>query len=215
MPDLRETLQWVRSGADLFAKALAVLDDDRLAQPSAVPDWTNADVVTHITGRLQAYARAFGADPSAAEPDDLREQYAESAATVVGLLADRPNREDWNDTITIDGTDEVSADAMWPLARELMVRAVDLDGAVVFRDLPADFLAALVEDVIRHRTLDGSPALEVLAQDTGEAWRLDGVGDPVRVIAPLADMAAWLASRETPTIKVLGPGDLPALPRWL
>lgn len=215
MPEVRESLQWVRSGADLFAKALAALDDDRLAEPSRVPGWTHADVVAHVTGRLQAYARAFGADAGEAAAGDLREQYAESAATLVGVFAERPNRGDWNDTITIDGTDELSGDALWPLARELMVRAVDLGDEVGFRDLPPEFLAALIGDITRHRASDGSPALEVLSQDTGEAWRIDGVGDPLRVMAPLADMAAWLASRQTSTIKVLGPGELPALPRWL
>lgn len=213
MPDLRESLQWVRSGADLFAKSLAALDADRLAQPSTVPGWTHADIVRHVIDRLQAYARAFGADPSA--EGDLRQQYAESAATLIGLLADRPHRGDWNDTITIDGSDEVSADAMWPLARELMVRAVDLGDTVAFRDLPPEFLAALVEDITGQRAADGSPALEVLSQDTGEAWRIAGEGDSLRVMAPLADVAAWLASRATPTIKVLGPGGLPDLPRWL
>lgn len=215
MPDLRESLQWVRSGADLVAKSLAALDDDRLVQPSSVPGWTHADIVTHLIERLQVYARAFGADQPTAEEGDLRGQYAESAAALVGLLADRPHRGDWNDTITIDGSDEVSADALWPLGRELMVRAVDLGDEVTFRDLPPEFLAALVEDITAQRASDGSPALEVLSQDTGEAWRIDGQGDSLRVMAPLADVAAWLASRPTATIKVLGPGELPDLPRWL
>lgn len=214
MPDLRESLQWVRSGADLFAKALAALDDDRLTRASALPDRTGADIVKQVTGRLVAYARAFGADAPPAGNGGLREEYAESAATLIGLLADRPNRGDWTDTVTLDGTDEVTAEVMWPLARDLMVQAVDLGGPVTFRELPADFLGALVEDITQQRSGDGTPAMEVLAQDTGEAWRVDGPGVPVRVMAPLADLAAWLSGRNRPAVKVLGPGELPDLSVW-
>lgn len=213
MPDLRESLQWVRSGADLFAKALAALDDDRLTCASALPDRTGADIVAQVIERLGVYARAFGADASPAGDGNLREGYADSAAALVGLLADRPNRGDWTDTVTLDGSDEVSAEVLWPLARDLMVHAVDLGGPVTFRELPADFLEALVEDITRQRSADGT-AMEVLAQDTGEAWRVDGPGVPVRVLAPLADLAAWLSGRGDPSVKVLGPGELPDLSRW-
>ncbi|WP_432559328.1 maleylpyruvate isomerase family mycothiol-dependent enzyme [Granulicoccus sp. GXG6511] len=219
MPDLAESLQWVRLGVDLFAKALAAQDDDRLAQESSLPGWTEADLVAHVVERVGTYAAALGATvPAAASttaPTELRESYRKTALALREVLGERPKRADWTDTVTVDGAEQTSGDLPWLLARELLIHATDLGDEVYFTDLPPGFLAALIDDMVRHRTNDGTPALEVLSQDTGEAWRLDGPGEPLRVMARAADMAAWLAGREGAKVKVLGPGELPVLTRWL
>lgn len=219
MAGLGESLRWVREGTDLFAKALEAADDEGLAAESALTGWTGADIVAHVIDHGRTLAAALGAEiPPAAgserDPSALRTAYAESAAVLNGLFAAR-TKEEWAATVSLDGHDVPAAELPWLRARELMVHAVDVGDEVYFSDLPVDFLGALVDAIVRQRTTEGAPALEILGQDTGEAWRLDGAGDPLRVMAPLADLGAWLSGREGARVKVLGPGALPELPPWL
>ena len=64
--------------------------------------------------------------------------------------------------------------------------------------MPTDFLTALLATIIEQRAEDGSSALEVLVQDTGEGWLLKGVGEPVRVMAPLVAPLAVISRKNFP-----------------
>lgn len=223
MPDLAELLQWVRLGADSFTKVLAAENDDRLTEQSTLPGWTRGDVVAHVTDVMEECAAALSATTKPAGPDSsgertatvLRENYRQAASALQTALAARPNRSDWKDSVTVRAEELPSEGVLWLLARELMVHATDLGGEVSFGDLPNDFLGALIDDIVRHRAGGDSRALEILSQDTGEAWRLEGSGEPLRVMALASDMGAWLAGREGGKVKVLGPGELPTLSPWL
>ncbi|MDO5498425.1 MAG: maleylpyruvate isomerase family mycothiol-dependent enzyme [Propionibacteriaceae bacterium] len=218
MADLRDVLAWVREGTDLFTRALGAEDDEHLAEESSLPGWTGADIVTHVSAQARAFAAALGAE-AAEEGSGLRREYAESAAALDSVLGGR-TRADWENTqVSVDGDQRAAAELPWLRARELMVHAVDLGEEIYFGDLPRAFLSELIEEVVAHRgAAGGSPALEVLGQDTGEAWVLPGAGSPVRVMAPVADLAAWLTGRNGANgakVKVLGPGALPELAPWL
>lgn len=205
MPDLKDSLQWVRQGTELFSRALASLGDES----------ETSDLAIRVTGHVRAWAGALGA-AEGTTASGVRAAYEAEVASLLHQIGERPTRADWSDTVTIEGAEMPSAQGLWPLAQRLMLGAVDLDTGVGFDDLPREFLGALIDEITRQRATDGSPAMEILAQDTGEAWRLDGVGEPVRVMAPLVPMAGWLASRAAPggKVKVLGPGELPDLPPW-
>ena len=64
-------------------------------------------------------------------------------------------------------------------AREVMVHAVDLGGAVTFADLPADFDVALLDDITAKRSAaaDG-PALLLTPTDDDRTWAVAGAGHP-------------------------------------
>jgi maleylpyruvate isomerase len=62
----------------------------------------------------------------------------------------------------------------------------------------------------RRSSAGGGPALAVAATDTGPTWQVAGVGAPVPVSAPLADLAAYLTGRPAPELKTA-----PVLPAWL
>ena len=95
--------------------------------------------------------------------------------------------------------------------REVYVHAVDLGAGTGWTDLPAEFLAALLDDVTARRSSKGGgPALTVAATDTGHTWEVAGAGGPLPVSAPLADLAAYLTGRPAPELKAA-----PALPAWL
>jgi maleylpyruvate isomerase len=96
-------------------------------------------------------------------------------------------------------------------ARELYIHTIDLDAGTRWADLPADFLAALLDEVTARRSsVGGGPALAVAATDTGQSWEVAGAGAAVTVSAPLAGLAAYLTGRPAPELQAA-----PALPAWL
>lgn len=237
MPRLEESLLWMKQGTRLFARALDAKDDDQLAGPSRLPGWTGRHVVAHLisdarsllklthraaTGeqiphdvspdQLKAEIKAGAASDAAA----LRGAYAETAEQLADAVASLSG-EQWEVRMRTHRGDEITAaEIPWIRAREVIVRAVDLGDEVGFDDLGKEFLGALVDDVVNHRAGYAGPTLELMSQDTGEAWRLEGSqGSPVRILTPIADLAAWLTGRSGPKLKVLGPGRLPDLPPWL
>jgi maleylpyruvate isomerase len=93
-------------------------------------------------------------------------------------------------------------------AREVLVHAVDLNAGTGFGDLPRDFLAALVTDIVAKRR---EPALLLSPTDDDRTWQT-GDGDPVPVLVrgPLAELTAYLAGRPFRDVE-----PAPALPPWL
>jgi maleylpyruvate isomerase len=94
------------------------------------------------------------------------------------------------------------------------VHAADLATGLRFGDLPADFLAALCEDVIVKRGAGPSgQALMLVATDTAARWQLPGLGQSVTVAGSLAEVTAYLTGRAS-TLTSTGGEPAPALPAW-
>lgn len=240
MRTLEMSLHWMKQGTELFTRALAAEDDDRLAEPTTLEGWTGKHLVAHVAlnaaalGNLVHWAatgqetpmypspeqRAADIEAGAArEASELREWYAESAARLDSLLA-QLSEEQWQATVrTAVGRPVQATEIPWMRSREVMVHAVDLGEEVYFSDLPVSFLGSLVDDILAKRAKDGTPTLELLSRNTGESWRLEGEGggegEALRIMAPIADLAAWLTGREGARVKVIGAGELPVLPAWL
>jgi maleylpyruvate isomerase len=53
--------------------------------------------------------------------------------------------------VTAQGRTVPATEIPWMRAREVCVHAVDLGAGITFGDLPADFTAALLADVVRKR----------------------------------------------------------------
>ena len=100
--------------------------------------------------------------------------------------------------------------------REVYVHAVDLDAGIAFADLPASFLAALLDDIANRRTTAGTgPALSLTAVDTGGRWAVGGTGEPVAVRGP-AGGAHRMAGRPPGRRPADASGaPVPDLPAWL
>ena len=140
----------------------------------------------------------------------LRAEVESSAAALAADLDSLPGPA-WEATvITAQGVTRTAEQIPWMRVREVYVHAVDLAAGTAFADLPADFLAALLDDVTARRSAGGGPALAVAASDTGGRWEVAGSGAPVPVTAPLAALAAWLTGRPAPSL-----ANAPVLPPWL
>lgn len=163
----------------VFLNAVDSLSDTEFAEPTALPGWTRAHVIAHVHSNAEALRRlvrwARTGDESRMytspaqrseeiesgarlEPEKLRALAHESAAWLTDDLAELTSAQRANIVITAQGRSITAAEIPWLRCREVGVHAVDLDAGVSFADLPDEFLAALVQDVIVKRTAGGELA---------------------------------------------------------
>jgi len=173
----------------VFLDAVDSLSDASFSEPTALPGWTRAHVIAHVHSNAEALRRLVGwartgeesrmyASPaqrgeeiergSRLDPGELRALVHESAAALADDLAGLTTAQLDNTVITAQGRSISASEIPWLRCREVGVHAVDLDAGVTFADLPDEFLAALVQDVIVNRTANGELAA-IAAWLTGRA----------------------------------------------
>ena len=180
----------------LFLNAVDSLGDASFTEPTALPGWTRAHVIAHVHSNAEALRRlvrwARTGDESRMytsparrseeieggarlEPEKLRALAHESAAALTADLAELTSGQLANIVITAQGRSITAAEIPWLRCREVGVHAVDLDAGVLFADLPDEFLAALVQDVIVKRTANGELAA-IAAWLTGRVRTEEAIG---------------------------------------
>jgi maleylpyruvate isomerase len=191
-------LAWTVGGTRLFLDELSRVGDDDFAAPTSLPGWTTAHLVAHVHFNAEALRRLVSwaatgvenrmyasTEQRAAEieegaswaPTRLRDLVAGSASALVEDVAALSDRAWDAEVVTAQGRTIPAGQIPWLRAREVMVHAVDLGAGLTFADLPADFTAELLADVVRKRAAAGEgPAL-----------------------------AAWLTGRAVTTPPELGP----------
>jgi len=234
---LHQALEWLAEGTQLFLSGVEGLANARLDAPSALPGWSRKHLIAHVSGNAEALGRladwaATGVptpmysspDQRAADiesgatlaPDVLRSwalTSAESLSRKLGQLSPPA----WQAQVTTaQGRQVPATEIPWLRSREVMLHAVDLGSGLGFRDLPREFLLALLDDVIVKRTAAGDgPALVLAVSDVGEQRTLPGGGEPRRVSAGLASMMSWLTGRPGGRVRTASGAPPPVLPPWL
>ena len=102
----------------------------------------------------------------------------------------------------------------WMRSREVCVHAVDLATGVSFADLPADFLAALCDEVAGKRAAAPGPAVTLRAPAVGAAWELPGDGEAALVTGEPHEIAAYLTGRDA-SLRAADGSPAPTLGAWL
>jgi maleylpyruvate isomerase len=154
-------------------------------------------------------ARDAGIEATAAlPPAELRTDYAAACDRLAKTIEAMP-AEAWSAEVRNGQGVTVPASAVpWMRAKEVWVHGVDLRSDLTFADVPADFCAALVDDVLGlFAARDQAPDVTVVATDVDRTW---GSG-ATRVEGPITAVAAWLTRSETSGL----PGDVPPPPAWL
>lgn len=190
---------WMDEGTRVFLGTLAEVGDDDLDRPTALPGWTGRHLVAHVhynalaLRRLARWAETGVESRMYASPEHRRAEIEHGATLPAAELRDLVRRsaddlaaaldalppEAWPATVlTAQGRAVPATEIPWMRAREVCVHAVDLGAGVTFGDLPADFVAALLVDVVRKRAEAGEGAR--LA-----AWLTGRAPDPPK-------LAAWL-----------------------
>jgi maleylpyruvate isomerase len=228
-----QALTWMHDGTRRLLGDVAGLADDAFGEPTALPGWSRRYLLAHIAANADALRnlvhwactgeeRRMYASPEQREADiaagsklpaaELRAWIASSSQALAAdfdALGDGPAWE--AQVITAQGLTRSASEIPWMRDREVWIHAVDLRAGTTWRDLPADFLTALLDDVTSRRSATGSgPALTVAATDTGHAWEVAGTGTPVQVSAPLDALAAYLTGRDADLVPAA-----PVLPPWL
>jgi len=232
-----QALEWVDDGTRLLLAALSQLDDGALDEPTLLPGWNRRYLLSHLannagalgnllywarTGeerRMYASSEQRAADIEAgatAAPADLRSLVSSTAAGLWSDLDAMPAPAWSAQVITAQGLTRYATEVPWMRAREVYIHAVDLAAGISFTDLPASFLAALLDDITARRSAVGtSPALSLTAAGTGATWQVTGATSPVSVTAPLAALAGWLSGRPVAGLTDVTGAPVPELPAWL
>lgn len=234
---LEDTRRWMAEGTGLFEAALARVGDDAVTGPSALPGWTRGHVVAHVAANAEAlrnlahWARTGEETPMYTSPEQRGADIESGATRPAGELRlwalssakhleedlGALDQDQWaREVRTAQGRIVPASEVPWMRSREVMVHAVDLGTGLHFGDLRADFLTALVDDIVTKRSADPTgPALVLTADESGQTWTLPGTGTPTPVRGPLAGIAAYLAGRDPHEAVDAGGHTAPPLPRWL
>jgi maleylpyruvate isomerase len=189
---LTDVLRWTRDGTALFLGAVDRLAEPEYDAPSLLPGWTRKHLLAHVAanaealGNLVHWAATGEATPMYASPEEraagiergprmsgteLAAWVTSSAVTLRAAMDDLTEAQWQAEVVTAQGRPVPATEVPWLRSREMFVHAVDLGSGVSFRDLPGDFLQALVTDIAAKRGLDALPE------------------------GPLPEVAAWLAGR--------------------
>lgn len=227
-----QTLAWMADGTVKLLADVAVLSDEALTAPTALPGWNRRYLLSHVAANADALRnlvhwartgeeRRMYASPGQRDADIAKgaqlpaaglRGWLESSAQALAVDLDTLPGPAWDaKVVTAQGLTRDASEIPWMRSREVYVHAIDLDAGTAWMDLPPEFLIALLDDVAARRSArGGGPALAVAATDTGRTWEVAGAGAPVPVSASLADLAAYLTGRPAPALR-----SAPALPPWL
>lgn len=228
--------RWAVEGTQLFDRVLSGRSDAALEEETALAGWTGRHLLAHVAsnadalGNLVRWAATGEETPMYSSPQqrnadieegsrrpasELRAWHAEAATRFVERFDALTPQQRQREVRTAQGRTVPAHEVTWMRSREVMVHAADLGGEVTFADLPADFLVALVEDIVGKRSKGGDgPSLRLTATDADVTTEVTGSGAPTKITGPLAGIAAYLAGRPGPDVTSAG-GDVPDLPPWL
>lgn len=222
---------------EVLVRSVSGLDELSVRQPSLLPGWSRAHVITHLARNADAcsnlllWARTGIEHPMYASRDD-RDQAIQQGASrshqllVEDLVASSERfasaarslpASDWTAEVTLALGDVIPAlHVLRMRLLEVWVHLVDLDHDVDHGDIPAADAERLLEDVAqqfggRHDV----PALS-LEVDFGthrRTWDLRGTtSEPARVSGEPGPVLGWLLGRTGPEELR---GEAPELPRWM
>ncbi|QAY62213.1 maleylpyruvate isomerase family mycothiol-dependent enzyme [Xylanimonas allomyrinae] len=234
----RRDLAWARRGTAYFARVLASLTDDELYEPSLLPGWTRAHVISHVgynaraLTRLVSWART-GVETPMYRSAEQRGREIERGSTLPARAlrflfahAEVHLNVEWRDVaegqwenqvVTIQGRTVPVRETAWMRTREVWVHAMDLDtDAASYRDVPPDLLDALLADVLRAWDRRGEQVDLVLAlTDRTTPVTVGTAALAPTVTGTTADVVRWLTGRGARRLTAGGPGaPLPTIPRW-
>ncbi len=210
------------------------LDEEGLAAPSGLPEWTRAHVVAHLALNAEALAlvlesRIAGDPAPMYRSDEARDADIEELATgdhgelrerlMVGtsLVADAVDHfpdEWWGETFERTPGGRAMRYAAIPgmRLREVEIHHVDLAAGFSPTGWSDAFSAHLITAMAKRRPTDES--FRVLATDLARTWEIGDDPDETTVSGPAGDLAWWLTGRTPAESLTCSTGDLPLVKAW-
>lgn len=159
-------LDWARRGTAYFARKLNELSDVELNGESRSPGWTRRHVIACVAyharmlTRVTETARTGAALPLYETPTQRDEEIEDGATLPAGALrhlvahANIHLNVEWRDLQTAEWDSALPFEypttaraTPWMRAKQVWLRALDLENGADPRDFPRDFLAALLADL--------------------------------------------------------------------
>lgn len=234
MPD-EDVLAAIEVSTDLVLASLASLTEPQLREPSSLPGWSRAHVVTHLARSAEALVRvmdwaATGVEqqpyPSAESRDEDiqaggRRSGPELAADLGAAAAAFEQRARtlpaaaWDTEVQPRGEPLTPTRLLMVRLRELEIHHVDLAAGYHVDDIPEWVATWVLDDVIATFAKRSEPlAVRLVATDVDLEREL-GTGGPL-VEGPLAGLVGWLSGRgSAEMLSVTGAEEVPDVPRWM
>ena len=230
---LHRDRRWTADGFAYLTQRLGRIPDTQLAGPSALSGWSRSALVAHVAfnaralTRLANWARTGVPTPMYPSPeardveiiDGARRPPAELRALLVTEqrtlddTLDQLNDDTWLRQVRTGHGRIVPAGIVpWLRAREVWIHATDLIPGSTFDELPRDFLAALVADVLQLRG-SRDERVSVATLDNRESWSTPAPAAPVR--GRLPDLARWLTGRGRDGLFAADGSPVPELGPWI
>ncbi len=231
-------LPLVREATERLDLTVSGLDDETIHQPSRLPDWSRAHVVTHLARNADAlvnlltwartgvehpmYASAADRDADIDEGADrlaqiLREDLHAACDRFMVAATALPARAWAAPVMGRQQTSIPAANVPYMRLHEVWVHLVDLDLGFGFADIPQPHLEHMLgESVSRQIQRPDGPTVRLkveLPDGRERVWDLLGGRDGRvhEVTGSAAEAIAWLTGRENGDGLV---GDVPRLPAW-
>lgn len=213
-------------------RAVDGLADEEWAAPSALPGWTRAHVIAHLTLNAESLAAVLGgvgrgeAVPmypsqearddgigqlAAAAPSTVRERFLASGTHFLDAYAEVPD-DAWSTTV-----ERVPRGRTFPASavvgmrlREVEIHHVDLAAGYAPADWPPEFSLLVIEAMTTRGA--AQQAFVAHAADLDRSWPL-GNGGPT-VTGTAADLAWWLTGRGNGEHLTSNDGVLPGIETW-
>jgi maleylpyruvate isomerase len=227
-------------GGEIFLSAqLSALAGSGISEPSLLPGWTRAHVISHLAGNargllnLLAWARTGVETPMYPSPQarrDAIEQDARlpaaaligesgaSSAALAAAVAQMPGLA-WQNTVrSALGRTIPASEVPWMRTREAWIHSVDLDAGAWFDAFPAALVDRLLTEVAGMRAGQAEcPAVTLAPDDRARAWALGPAESAVTVSGTAADLLGWAIGRPRRglPVSITSREPLPRLPRWL
>jgi maleylpyruvate isomerase len=224
-PALPVTLDWLAAGERHLARLVDRLTDHEAVEPSRLPGWTRAQLVTHLARNADALVNlltwantgvptpmyrsaehraadiAVGAGrPAAAVRADL----AAAAERLATTAAELPEPA-WRAVVRTGHGREITADQVpWLRVREVWVHAADLGLGATLADLPSGLTDALLDEVAATFTSRGTDfTVRLRDPQRSRSWQVGqvsvasatGLGRPVEVSGTGPELLGWLIGR--------------------
>lgn len=233
----RDRLEWMRDGEAFFLGGLDSLGDDDLREPSRLPGWSRAHVVSHFSRNARAlmnlldWARTGVATPmypSVEARAEGIEQGSHQSAAELRAEAHAVSRQlqeacaampddAWNGEIrTALGRATTGAEVPWMRVRETWVHAIDLDASRRLEQIPDAISVALIDEVSATlNSRDDCPGVVLRASDSARDWTMGAPEGAVTLKGPQAAILGWVTGRSRGDGLHASGGSMPPPPRWL
>ena len=234
--DPQAQFELLQEATQRLVRTVDGLDDQQLAEPSGLPDWTRAHVVAHLAlnaeglagvleGRIEGEPTTMYRSDEARDGDieelaaarrtELRDRFM-AGTTRVSDAVDRLPDELWTETFERTPGGRVIRYAAIPgmRLREVEIHHVDLAAGFEPSGWSDAFAAHLIGAMVKRNPSEAS--FRVLATDLATTWVIgeDPGESGTTVSGPAGDLAWWLTGRPPAESLTSSTGDLPPVKAW-